>query len=222
LRSRRARVRRSPVRPCTMRVCHRLRPLQPRSGADPVRAYAATCSARGSRVVEAVGEGVSAARRRSRRSHSSRAVPECVHCRATRTNPVPPSASSKAGIYLPTDDTPHARGDPNRHFMGHPLAEYHLMRNRASAKVNSRPARSPGVLRLRLSTAPSAPRSHEKVGRARDVRRPFAPGLVGLGAVAGCRLRGRADQSPSISRSSGSTRRRCQGATRLSSRPDTI
>ena len=117
---------------------------------------------------------------------------ECVHCRSPRTNRCVAIRDRQSVGYLPDGTTRFARdGEPLRHFMGtSTFAEYTVMPEIALAKVS--PEAPPRA--ARRSPAGSRPGSARRsTPRRSRPDRPcavFGCGLVGLGAVIGCRLAG--------------------------------
>jgi S-(hydroxymethyl)glutathione dehydrogenase / alcohol dehydrogenase len=144
-------------------------------------------------VVEAVGEGVEDV---AVGDHVvtlfSPQCGKCVHCRDPRTNLCMAIREQQGLGYLPDGTTRLARGDERiRHFMGtSTFAEYTVMPEIALAKVNpDAPPDRACLFACGLSTGLGAAMNTAKVepGTTCVV---FGAGMVGLGAVAGCRLQG--------------------------------
>src|SRR5262249_28868514 len=117
---------------------------------------------------------------------------ECIHCRDPRTNLCLAIREQQNLGYLPDGTTRLSRdGEPIRHFMGtSTFAEYTVMPEIALAKVaNEAPLESACLFACGLSTGLGAAINTARVepGTTCVV---FGAGMVGLGAVAGCRLQG--------------------------------
>jgi S-(hydroxymethyl)glutathione dehydrogenase/alcohol dehydrogenase len=117
---------------------------------------------------------------------------ECVHCVSPRTNLCLAIREEQNKGHLPDGTTRLARGgEPIRHFMGtSTFAEYTVMPEIALAVVSPEaPADRACVFACGLSTGLGAAINTAAVepGSTCVV---FGAGLVGLGAVAGCRLQG--------------------------------
>ncbi len=172
-------------------VCHT--DLYTASGADPSGYAPTVLGHEGAGVVETLGDGVS---RLEAGDHVvtlfSPQCGECVHCRSERTNLCLAIREQQNAGYLPDGTTRLSRdGEPIRHFMGtSTFAEYTVMPEIALAKV---PAEAPldraCLFACGLSTGLGAAMFTAKVepGTTCVV---FGAGMVGLGAVAGCRLQG--------------------------------
>ena len=172
-------------------VCHT--DLYTASGADPSGYAPTVLGHEGAGVVEAVGAGVSLV---ARGDHVvtlfSPQCGECVHCRSPKTNLCLAIRDQQNRGYLPDGTTRLSRGgDPIRHFMGtSTFAEYTVMPEIALAKVSPEaPLDRACLFACGLSTGLGAALNTAKVepGSTCVV---FGAGMVGLGAVAGCRLAG--------------------------------
>jgi S-(hydroxymethyl)glutathione dehydrogenase/alcohol dehydrogenase len=172
-------------------VCHT--DLYAASGADPTGYTACVLGHEGAGIVERVGPDVRLV------SPGDRVVTlfapecgECIHCRSPRTNRCTAIRDQQGVGLLPDGTTRFARnGEPLRHFMGtSTFAEYTVIPEIALATVS--PDASPAGcapfacglstgIGAALYTAQVAPGSTCVV---------FGCGLVGLGAVIGCRLAG--------------------------------
>src|SRR3954454_3125241 len=147
----------------------------------------------GAGVVEAIGEGVTDV---AIGDHVvtlfSPQCRECEHCRSPKTNLCMAIREQQNLGHLPDGTTRLSRdGEEIRHFMGtSTFAEYTVMPEIALAKI---PAEAPpdraAPFACGLSTGMGAAINTAKVepGSTCVV---FGAGLVGLGAVAGCRLQG--------------------------------
>ena len=118
---------------------------------------------------------------------------ECVHCLDPRTNLCLAIREQQNNGYLPDGTTRLSRaGEPIRHFMGtSTFAEYAVMPEIALAKVSPEASLERACLfACGLSTGLGAAMFTAQVqpGATCVV---FGAGMVGLGAVAGCRLRAR-------------------------------
>ena len=179
------------VRLAACGVCHT--DLYTASGADPSGYAPTVLGHEGAGLVEAVGPGVSSV---APGDHVvtlfSPQCRECLHCRDERTNLCLAIREQQNRGYLPDGTTRLARdGEPLRHFMGtSTFAEYTVMPEIALAKISREaPLDHACVFACGLSTGLGAAINTAKVlpGSTCVV---FGAGLVGLGAVAGCRLQG--------------------------------
>src|SRR5207247_600917 len=117
---------------------------------------------------------------------------ECVHCRDPRTNLCLAIREQQGQGYLPDGTTRFSRdGEPIRHFMGtSTFSEYTVMPEIALAKINpDAPLDRACLFACGLSTGLGAAMNTAKV-EAGSICVVFGAGMVGLGAVAGCRLQG--------------------------------
>jgi S-(hydroxymethyl)glutathione dehydrogenase / alcohol dehydrogenase len=173
-------------------VCHT--DLYTASGADPSGYAPAVLGHEGAGVVERVGESVSSV---AVGDHVvtlfSPQCRECVHCRDERTNLCLAIREQQNQGLLPDGGTRFAYGDgrPIRHFMGtSTFAEYTVMPEIALAKVSpDAPLDCACLFACGLSTGLGAAMNTAKV-QPGSTCAVFGAGMVGLGAVAGCRLQG--------------------------------
>ncbi len=172
-------------------VCHT--DLYTASGADPSGYAPAVLGHEGAGVVEAVGEGVADL---APGDHVitlfSPQCRECVHCRDERTNLCLAIRDEQNRGHLPDGTTRLSRdGEPIRHFMGtSTFAEATVMPEIALAKISPDAALDRACLfACGLSTGLGAALNTAKVA-AGSTCVVFGAGMVGLGAVAGCRLAG--------------------------------
>jgi S-(hydroxymethyl)glutathione dehydrogenase / alcohol dehydrogenase len=117
---------------------------------------------------------------------------ECIHCRDPRTNLCLAIREQQNRGYLPDGTTRLSRdGEPIRHFMGtSTFAEYAVLPEIALAKVHPEaPLDRACLFACGLSTGLGAAINTAQV-RAGATCVVFGAGMVGLGAVAGCRLQG--------------------------------
>jgi S-(hydroxymethyl)glutathione dehydrogenase/alcohol dehydrogenase len=172
-------------------VCHT--DLYTASGADPSGYAPCVLGHEGAGVVERVGEDVTLVRPGDHVvTLFSPQCGECVHCRSPRTNLCLAIREQQNKGYLPDGTTRLRRdGDPLRHFMGtSTFAEYTVMPQIALAKIDPEaPLDGAALFACGLSTGLGAALRTAKVepGSTCVV---FGAGMVGLGAVAGCRLAG--------------------------------
>jgi S-(hydroxymethyl)glutathione dehydrogenase/alcohol dehydrogenase len=144
-------------------------------------------------IVEKLGEGVSFVKEGDRVvTLFSPQCGECVHCVSPRTNLCVAIREEQNRGHLPDGTVRLSRGDEEiRHFMGtSTFAEYTVMPEIALAVVSpDAPATRAAPFACGLSTGLGAAINTAKVepGSTCVV---FGAGLVGLGAVAGCRLQG--------------------------------
>ena len=179
------------VRLAACGVCHT--DLYTASGADPSGYAPTVLGHEGAGVVERVGDGV---RDLAVGDHVvtlfSPQCRECEHCRDPRTNLCLAIREQQGLGYLPDGTARLARdGEPIRHFMGcSTFAEYTVMPEIALANVSPEaPLDRACLFACGLSTGLGAAMNTAKVvpGSTCVV---FGAGMVGLGAVAGCRLQG--------------------------------
>jgi S-(hydroxymethyl)glutathione dehydrogenase/alcohol dehydrogenase len=179
------------VRLAACGVCHT--DLYTASGADPSGYAPTVLGHEGAGVVERVGENVSSLRRGDHVvTLFSPQCRECEHCRDPRTNLCLAIREQQNKGYLPDGTTRLSRdGEKIRHFMGtSTFAEYTVMPEIALAKITPEaPLEHACVFACGLSTGLGAAMNTAKIepGSTCVV---FGAGLVGLGAVAGCRLQG--------------------------------
>jgi S-(hydroxymethyl)glutathione dehydrogenase/alcohol dehydrogenase len=172
-------------------VCHT--DLYTASGADPSGYAPAVLGHEGAGVVERVGAGVTSL---APGDHVvtlfSPQCRECLHCLDERTNLCLAIREQQGQGFLPDGTTRFARdGEPIRHFMGtSTFAEYTVMPEIALAKIDPEaPLDRACLFACGLSTGLGAAMNTAKVA-AGSTCVVFGAGMVGLGAVAGCRLQG--------------------------------
>jgi S-(hydroxymethyl)glutathione dehydrogenase/alcohol dehydrogenase len=172
-------------------VCHT--DLYTASGADPSGYAPAVLGHEGAGVVERAGPGVgSLAAGDHVVTLFSPQCRECVHCLDPRTNLCLAIREQQNAGYLPDGTTRIARdGEDIRHFMGcSTFAEYTVMPEIALAKIDPEaPFEHACLFACGLSTGLGAAINTAAV-RAGSTCIVFGAGMVGLGAVAGCRLQG--------------------------------
>ena len=172
-------------------VCHT--DLYTASGADPSGYAPTVLGHEGAGVVERVGEGV---RDVAPGDHVvtlfSPQCRECEHCRDERTNLCLAIRDQQGKGYLPDGSARLSRdGEPIRHFMGtSTFAEYTVMPEIALAKISPEaPLDRACLFACGLSTGIGAAMNTAKVAPGSTCV-VFGAGMVGLGAVVGCRLQG--------------------------------
>ena len=172
-------------------VCHT--DLYTASGADPSGYAPAVLGHEGAGVVERIGEGVSSLELGDHVvTLFSPQCRECIHCRSPDTNICLAIREMQGQGYLPDGTTRFSRGEePIRHFMGtSTFAEYTVMPEIALAKVSKdAPLDRACLFACGLSTGIGAAINTAKV-KSGSTCVVFGAGMVGLGAVVGCRLRG--------------------------------
>ena len=172
-------------------VCHT--DLYTASGADPSGYAPCVLGHEGAGVVEAVGPGVSLVREGDHViTLFSPECGKCAHCASGRTNLCLAIREQQGRGYLPDGTTRLSReGEPMRHFMGcSTFAEYTVMPEVALARI-SREAALESVCTLACGAATGIGgalwKAEVQPGSTCAV---FGAGMVGLGAVVGCRLAG--------------------------------
>ena len=129
---------------------------------------------------------------------------ECIHCLDPRTNLCLAIREQQGLGYLPDGTTRFSRdGEPVRHFMGtSTFSEYTVMPEIALAKINPEaPLDRAALFACGLSTGLGAAMNTAEV-QPGSTCVVFGAGMVGLGAVAGCRLQG-AERIVAVDRSEG-------------------
>jgi S-(hydroxymethyl)glutathione dehydrogenase / alcohol dehydrogenase len=172
-------------------VCHT--DLYTASGADPSGYAPTVLGHEGAGVVERVGDGVQDV---APGDHVvtlfSPQCRECEHCRDDRTNLCLAIREQQNEGYLPDGTTRLSReGEPIRHFMGtSTFAEYTVMPEIALAKIDPEaPLDRACLFACGLSTGIGAAMNTARVAPGATCV-VFGAGMVGLGAVVGCRLQG--------------------------------
>ena len=172
-------------------VCHT--DMYTASGADPSGYAPTVLGHEGSGIVERLGSDVTSVAVGDRVvTLFSPQCRECEHCLSPKTNLCLAIREQQNLGHLPDGTTRLSRdGDPIRHFMGtSTFAEYTVMPEIALAKIPAEAAPDRAALfACGLSTGLGAAINTAKVepGSTCVV---FGAGMVGLGAVAGCRLQG--------------------------------
>src|SRR5215216_957499 len=172
-------------------VCHT--DLYTASGVDPSGYAPTVLGHEGAGVVEAVGPGVEDLEVGDHVvTLFSPQCGECIHCRDERTNLCLAIREQQNKGYLPDGTTRLRRdGEDIRHFMGtSTFAEYTVMPEIALAKIDPEaPLDRACLFACGLSTGLGAAINTARVEPGSTCA-VFGLGMVGLGAVAGCRLRG--------------------------------
>jgi S-(hydroxymethyl)glutathione dehydrogenase/alcohol dehydrogenase len=179
------------VRLAACGVCHT--DLYTASGSDPTGYAPCVLGHEGAGVVESVGPGV------GKVAPGDHVVTlfapecgECIHCRSGRTNRCTAIRALQGEGYLPDGTTRLSRdGEPMRHFMGtSTFAEYTVMPEIALANVSPEaPLEGCAPFACGLATGIGAALYTADV-QPGSTCVVFGCGLVGLGAVIGCRLAG--------------------------------
>jgi S-(hydroxymethyl)glutathione dehydrogenase / alcohol dehydrogenase len=172
-------------------VCHT--DLYTASGADPSGYAPTVLGHEGAGIVEAIGEGVDSVKPGDRvLTLFSPQCRECLHCRSDRTNLCLAIREQQNLGFLPDGTTRLSReGEPIRHFMGtSAFAEATVLPEIAVAKVDpAAPADIVCTLACGATTGIGAALYVAGVEPGSTCA-VFGAGLVGLGAVAGCKLAG--------------------------------
>ncbi|MDE3134824.1 MAG: alcohol dehydrogenase catalytic domain-containing protein [Acidobacteriota bacterium] len=172
-------------------VCHT--DLYTASGVDPSGYAPTVLGHEGAGVVERIGPDVSSLQVGDHVvTLFSPQCRECEHCRSGRTNICLAIREQQNKGFLPDGTTRLSRGgEPIRHFMGtSTFADYTVMPEIALAKVRSdAPLEAACLFACGLSTGLGAAMFTAQV-QAGSTCVVFGAGMVGLGAVAGCRLQG--------------------------------
>jgi S-(hydroxymethyl)glutathione dehydrogenase/alcohol dehydrogenase len=172
-------------------ICHT--DMYTASGVDPSGYSPTVLGHEGAGIVEQVGDGVSSVAPGDLVvTLFSPQCRECVHCLSPETNLCLAIREQQNQGYLPDGTTRLSLdGEPLRHFMGtSTFAQYTVMPEIALAKVS--PEASPDracLFACGLSTGLGAAINTAKV-KPGSTCVVFGAGMVGLGAVAGCRLQG--------------------------------
>ncbi len=179
------------VRLAACGVCHT--DMYTASGVDPSGYAPTVLGHEGAGVVERVGPEV---RLVAEGDHVvtlfSPQCGECIHCRSPLTNLCLAIREQQNKGYLPDGTTRLSiDGEPLRHFMGtSTFAEYTVMPEIALAKIDPEaPLDRACLFACGLSTGLGAAMRTAAV-RPGSTCVVFGAGMVGLGAVAGCRLQG--------------------------------
>ena len=172
-------------------VCHT--DLYTASGADPSGYVPTVLGHEGAGVVEAVGGGVTLVQPGDHViTLFSPECGQCVHCTSGKTNICMAIRETQGKGVMP-DGTPRLSrdGEPIRHFMGtSTFAEYTVMPEIALAKIDKE-AGLDVVCTLACGAATGLGAAMYKAEvEAGSTCAVFGAGLVGLGAIAGCKLRG--------------------------------
>ena len=179
------------VRLAACGVCHT--DLYTASGVDPSGYAPTVLGHEGAGVVEAIGPDVDMLEPGDHVvTLFSPQCGECIHCRDERTNLCLAIREQQNKGYLPDGTTRlHRDGEDIRHFMGtSTFAECTVMPQIALAKVDPEaPLDGACLFACGLSTGLGAAMNTAKV-REGSTCVVFGAGMVGLGAVAGCRLQG--------------------------------
>jgi S-(hydroxymethyl)glutathione dehydrogenase/alcohol dehydrogenase len=172
-------------------ICHT--DMYTASGADPSGYAPTVLGHEGAGIVERVGDAVTSVTPGDQVvTLFSPQCRECIHCRSPKTNLCLAIREEQNLGHLPDGTTRLSRGaEPIRHFMGtSTFAEYTVMPEIALARISSEALPDRACLfACGLSTGLGAAMNTAQV-EAGATCVVFGAGMVGLGAVAGCRLRG--------------------------------
>jgi S-(hydroxymethyl)glutathione dehydrogenase / alcohol dehydrogenase len=172
-------------------VCHT--DMYTASGADPSGYAPTVLGHEGAGIVELIGPDVTSVHPGDRVvTLFSPQCRECIHCRNADTNLCLAIREQQNLGYLPDGTTRLSRdGEPIRHFMGtSTFAQYTVIPEIALANIaKEAPPDRACLFACGLSTGLGAAINTAKV-KPGSTCAVFGAGMVGLGAVAGCRLRG--------------------------------
>jgi len=172
-------------------VCHT--DLYTMSGVDPSGYFPTVLGHEGAGVVEAVGPGVKSL---SVGDHVvtlfSPECGECLHCESGKTNICLSIREQQGRGFLPDGTTRLSRdGEPMRHFMGcSTFAECTVMPEIALAKIDPRADLAAACLLACGATTGIAAALWKAEVEPGSTCAVFGAGMVGLGAIAGSKLRG--------------------------------
>ncbi len=179
------------VRLAACGVCHT--DMYTASGADPSGYAPCVLGHEGAGVVESVGRDVTLV---APGDHVitlfSPQCGRCTHCLSPRTNLCLAIRDQQNRGFLPDGTTRlHRNGEPLRHFMGtSTFAQYAVMPEIALARISPEaPLDAACLFACGLSTGLGAAMKTAAVAEGSTCV-VFGAGMVGLGAVAGCRLQG--------------------------------
>jgi len=171
-------------------VCHT--DLYTASGADPSGYTPCVLGHEGAGVVEQVGENVTTVEPGDHVvTLFSPECGECLHCKSGKTNICLAIREQQGKGFLPDGTSRLSRnGEPVRHFMGtSTFAEYTVMPEIALAKIDrSANLESVSILACGATTGLAGALWKAEV-EAGSTCAIFGAGMVGLGAVVGCKLR---------------------------------
>lgn len=172
-------------------VCHT--DLYTASGADPGGYRPCVLGHEGAGVVEEVGEGVTLVQPGDHViTLFSPQCGECIHCKSGKTNLCLAIREPQGQGYLPDGTTRLSRdGEPLRHFMGtSTFAEYTVMPEIALAKIDPAASLETVCMLACGATTGLAAALYKAEVEPGSSCAVFGAGLVGLGAVLGCAMRG--------------------------------
>ena len=172
-------------------VCHT--DLYTASGADPSGYAPCVLGHEGAGVVEEVGEDVTLVEPGDHVvTLFSPECGECIHCKSGRTNICLAIREQQGKGYLPDGTARLSRsGEPIRHFMGtSTFAEYTVMPEIALARINREAGLDKACLLACGATTGLAAALWKAEVHPGSTCAVFGAGMVGLGAVVGCKLAG--------------------------------
>jgi S-(hydroxymethyl)glutathione dehydrogenase/alcohol dehydrogenase len=172
-------------------VCHT--DLYTASGADPSGYTPCVLGHEGAGVVEEIGEGVTSLKPGDHVvTLFSPECGECIHCKSGKTNICLAIREQQGQGYLP-DGTPRLsrNGEPMRHFMGtSTFAEYTVMPEIALARIDPTASFESACILACGATTGLAGALWKAEVQPGSTCAVFGAGMVGLGAVVGCKLAG--------------------------------
>jgi S-(hydroxymethyl)glutathione dehydrogenase/alcohol dehydrogenase len=172
-------------------VCHT--DMYTWSGVDPSGYAPTVLGHEGAGVVEAVGEGVTSLKPGDHViTLFSPECGECVHCRSGKTNICMAIREEQGKGHLPDGTTRLSRnGEPIRHFMGtSTFAEHAVLPEIALARIDPEASLEAVCTLACGATTGLAAALWKAEVESGSTCAVFGCGLVGLGAVAGCAMRG--------------------------------
>ena len=172
-------------------VCHT--DLYSASGADPSGYAPCVLGHEGAGVVEDVGPDVTLVKRGDHVvTLFSPECGECVHCKSGKTNICVKIRATQGKGHMPDGTSRLSRyGEPLRHFMGtSTFAEATVMPEIALAKIDSSASLEAACLLACGATTGIAAAMWKANVEAGSTCAVFGAGMVGLGAIVGCKLQG--------------------------------
>lgn len=172
-------------------VCHT--DLYTASGADPSGYTPCVLGHEGAGVVEELGEGVTSV---AVGDHVvtlfSPECGECIHCKSGKTNICLAIRATQGKGYMPDGTARLSRnGQELRHFMGtSTFAEYTVMPEIALAKIHPEANLESACLLACGATTGIAAALYKAEVEPGSTCAIFGAGMVGLGAILGCKLQG--------------------------------